>query len=89
MEPTERLKIERLVAGGYSLARRSDGKVVFLQEGYPGETVIASSVKGKQDFQIMKVSHIISPSEHRRERLCENFPKCGGCDRQDLEYSRQ
>lgn len=89
MEPMERLKIEKLVAGGYSLARRSDGKVVFLQEGYPGETVIASFVKGKQDFQIMKVSHLISPSEHRRERLCENFPKCGGCDWQDLEYFHQ
>jgi 23S rRNA (uracil1939-C5)-methyltransferase len=85
----QELLIEKLVAGGYSLARKSDGKIVFLQEGYPGERVIAEPTKKKSDFQIMKVKKLITTSESRRSRLCRNFPQCGGCDWQDLEYSEQ
>lgn len=85
----EELKVEKLVAGGYALARKSDGKVVFLEGGYPGEVVLAEAVKGKRDFQMMKVKKVLSVSQSRRPPLCKNFPECGGCDWQTLEYAQQ
>ncbi|WP_292588529.1 23S rRNA (uracil(1939)-C(5))-methyltransferase RlmD [Mesotoga sp. UBA5557] len=85
----EELRIEKLIAGGFSLARTKDGKVALLDAGYPGEAVLASRKKGKSDFRLMKVEKIITPSNSRRERLCRSFPICGGCDWQTLEYPEQ
>ncbi len=67
----EELRIEKLIAGGFSLARTKDGKVALLDAGYPGEAVLASRKKGKSDFRLMKVEKIITPSNSRRERLVE------------------
>ena len=85
----EELKIEKLIAGGYSLARTREGKVALLDGGYPGEVVLASRSEGKNDFHLMKTERIVTPSNARRERLCTSFPVCGGCDWQTLEYSQQ
>ncbi|PZC53041.1 MULTISPECIES: 23S rRNA (uracil(1939)-C(5))-methyltransferase RlmD [unclassified Mesotoga] len=85
----EELKIEKLIAGGYSLARTREGKVALLDGGYPGEVVLASRSVGKNDFHLMKTERIVTPSNSRRERLCRSFPVCGGCDWQTLEYSQQ
>ena len=85
----EELRIEKLIAGGFSLARTKDGKIALLDAGYPGEVVLASRKKGKNDFRLMKVEKIIIPSNSRRERLCRSFPICGGCDWQTLEYPDQ
>ncbi|MBN2220287.1 MAG: 23S rRNA (uracil(1939)-C(5))-methyltransferase RlmD [Kosmotogaceae bacterium] len=85
----EELRIEKLIAGGFSLARTDDGKVALLDAGYPGEVVLASKKKGRSDFRTMKVERVLIPSNSRRERLCRNFPACGGCDWQTLDYSEQ
>ncbi|HPQ92101.1 MAG TPA: 23S rRNA (uracil(1939)-C(5))-methyltransferase RlmD [Mesotoga prima] len=85
----EELRIEKLIAGGFSLARTADGKVALLDAGYPGEVVEASKKMGRSDFHTMKVERVLVPSNSRRERLCRNFPVCGGCDWQTLNYSEQ
>jgi len=81
--------VEKLVAGGLSLARTQEGKIVFIIGGYPGEQIEAVRINRKRDFELWKPTEILKSSPYRRERLCESFPRCGGCDWQDLMYDQQ
>ncbi|OAA31352.1 hypothetical protein AT15_07595 [Kosmotoga arenicorallina S304] len=81
--------IEKLVAGGFSLARTREGKIAFITGGYSGEVVEAVQVTRKKDFELWKPLKILKKSPYRRKKLCGTFPQCGGCDWQDLEYSQQ
>lgn len=82
-------RIEKLVAGGYSLARNGEGKVVFLTRGYPGELVRAEKIRTSKGLSLWKTMEIIESSPERCSASCDSFPECGGCDWQDLEYKSQ
>ncbi|AKI97140.1 23S rRNA (uracil(1939)-C(5))-methyltransferase RlmD [Kosmotoga pacifica] len=85
----QKLLVEKLVAGGVSLARNDDGKVIFLTGGYPGELIRARRLNTKRDFELWEPVEILKESPFRRRKLCGSFPSCGGCDWQDLEYQEQ
>lgn len=61
------LHIEKLVFGGQGLARRDDGKVVFVWNALPGETVAVEYLKDKKDHLEAIATTIIEPAAERVE----------------------
>jgi 23S rRNA (uracil1939-C5)-methyltransferase len=82
------LTIEDLAFDGKSVAHR-DGKVVFLDRGLPGETVLAEIVRSKPRHDKAVVHEILTKCDDRIEPTCSHFGICGGCTWQDLAYQKQ
>jgi len=82
------LTIEDLAFDGKSVAHH-DGKVVFLDRGLPGETVLAEIVRSKPRHDKAMVHEILTKSKDRIEPTCTHFSTCGGCTWQDLQYLNQ
>lgn len=82
------LKIIDLAFDGKSVAHR-DGKVVFLNGGLPGETVLAEITRSKPRYDQAIVHEITEKSEFRIDPVCQHFGHCGGCTWQDLIYEHQ
>lgn len=61
------LTIEKLVFGGQGLAHTDDGRVVFVWNALPGETVEAEIIKRKPRYLEAVAKEIITPSAHRRD----------------------
>lgn len=87
-DKTLKLKIEKLSYGGAGIAR-SDGKVIFVRRGLPGDVVEAGITRNKKSFSMAEMKRILSPSDKRVRALCPVFGKCGGCQWQDLDYEAQ
>jgi 23S rRNA (uracil1939-C5)-methyltransferase len=83
-----KLKIEKLIYGGYGLARTGD-KVVFVKGGVLGDEVDAEVTEEKKSFDIARIANILKPSKHRVDPRCEYFGKCGGCQWQNIDYQYQ
>jgi len=83
-----KLKIEKLIYGGYGLAR-TDEKVVFVKAGVPGDEVDVEIAEEKKSFDIAYINNILEPSKHRVDPQCEYFGKCGGCQWQNIDYQYQ
>jgi 23S rRNA (uracil1939-C5)-methyltransferase len=82
------LKIVDLAFDGKAVAHH-DGKVVFLDAGLPGETVVAEITRSKPRYNQARVKEIIERSPSRIDARCSHFDECGGCTWQDLEYADQ
>ena len=83
------LHIERLVAGGDALAR-DEGRVVFVDNALPGETIEAELVEVKRDFARARMLRVTEASPHRVAPPCRHVAEgCGGCDWQHLAVSMQ
>jgi len=82
------LTVEDLAFDGKAVAHL-DGKVVFLDAGLPGETVMAEITRTKPRYCQAVVREIINRSPLRIEAICSHFGVCGGCTWQDLEYNQQ
>ncbi len=82
------LEVKDLSFNGKSVAL-NDGKVVFLNAGLPGETVLAEITRSKPRFDNGRVVDIIKKSDQRIPARCSHFGTCGGCTWQDLDYKQQ
>jgi 23S rRNA (uracil1939-C5)-methyltransferase len=83
------LRIERVVYGGYGLARQADtnATAAFVPSTLPGELVRATPPAGAtQDWQLLEV---IEPSSSRTAPGCPHFGACGGCQLQMATYAEQ
>ena len=80
--------IEKLLYGGDGLARH-DGKAVFVPYSVPGDKLLVRPVVEKKNFTRAEIVQVITPGNGRIAPTCSHFGKCGGCDWQQLEYSRQ
>ena len=76
------LQIDDLAFGGRGVAK-DDGKVIFVDGGLPGDTVMARITRVKPDYCESRVAQIIAPSPHRLKAPCQHFDICGGCKWQD------
>jgi 23S rRNA (uracil1939-C5)-methyltransferase len=86
------LDVERLTNGPEAMARAPDGRVVFLDEGLPGERVAAEIVEQRRDYARAHVLELLDPpgpSPHRREPPCRVVRACGGCPWQHLTHAAQ
>ncbi|MFA6105831.1 MAG: TRAM domain-containing protein [Patescibacteria group bacterium] len=69
------VKIEKLVFGGQGLAR-SDGQVIFVWGGLPGEEVEIKVLKKKKNFVEGVVINVLSASPDRVKPAEEHFLSC-------------
>lgn len=83
--------IEVVDAGskGKSVAKAPDGRVIFLSNAIPGDTVdIQTTKKRKSYFEGVAVK-FRSLSEKRVVPVCIHFGVCGGCKWQHMGYEYQ
>ena len=83
------LSIEKIVNGGYGLARRDNGQIVLLRHVLPGETVKARILLEKKGFAEAAATEILAASPHRVPPPCPKYGRCGGCDLQHCDYGQQ
>jgi len=82
------LTIDDLAIDGKAVAHLN-GKVVFLDTGLPGETVLAEITRSRPRYFQAVVREITSRSSSRVDTACSHFDICGGCSWQDLDYDSQ
>ncbi|MCX7797046.1 MAG: 23S rRNA (uracil(1939)-C(5))-methyltransferase RlmD [Melioribacter sp.] len=63
--------------------------VIFVENTYPGDRVIAQINKIKKSYAEAKVKQLIVKSSNRINPLCKHYGICGGCKQQDLDYQIQ
>ncbi len=82
-------EITRLARGGRAVGRNTDGRVLFVAGGVPGDVVEAEITQESERFLEAKVIKVLSPSRHRVSPPCPHFENCGGCPWQNVAYSEQ
>ncbi len=83
-----RVEIEKIVYGGWGLARTEAG-VVFMEDVLPGEQAEAEIFARKKDHAFARLVSILKPSTARREPPCPLAAECGGCSWQHIQYEEQ
>ncbi len=86
--PEFEVTIDKLVYGGAGLGRH-DGKVVFVPFSVPGDRLVVRAVEQKKNFARAAFLRIIEPGEGRTAPPCTHFGRCGGCQWQQIEYTKQ
>src|SRR5262245_3755044 len=77
-----------LAHGGSGVAR-TEGLVVFVRGGLPGDSVRARIRGRKRSFAEADVVEVLAPSPQRTLPPCPHFGACGGCHWMDLSYEAQ
>ncbi len=80
--------IEDIEQRGYGVARH-EGKVIFVEDALPGETVEVHQTKNKGSYAFARPMRLVVPSSDRVEPFCRHFGSCGGCKWQYLPYEKQ
>ena len=80
--------IESLAHDGRGVSH-VNGKVVFIDEALPGETVEFIYTDSRKDYAEGKVVNLISRSEQRVDPQCAHFGSCGGCSFQHVADAEQ
>ncbi|MFM9879593.1 MAG: 23S rRNA (uracil(1939)-C(5))-methyltransferase RlmD [Burkholderiaceae bacterium] len=91
--PADVLSVESMDLDGQGVARRADGKVVFIEGALPGEVVTVNVNRKKSSFEQATLSALHIESAQRVEPLCPHFGlhtgACGGCKVQHLQPAAQ
>src|SRR5260221_7175019 len=83
------LHVESLDAEGRGVARKPEGKVVFVEGALPGEDVEFAVLKKKLSHEFGKATSILHESAARRTPRCPHFGVCGGCATQHADAGTQ
>jgi len=78
-----------LIHDGRGVARRDNGKTVFIAGALPGEQVMARQVGRNRNFDEAVTLEVLTPSPDRVEPRCPHFGTCGGCALQHLDEGKQ
>jgi len=89
LDGLEEILITGLSSGGDGVGRASDGRVVFVDGGIPGERVELVDVRVQKKLIRARVGRILEASPDRVDPPCPHFGSCGGCRWQHLGYSAQ
>jgi len=74
---------------GRGVARRAEGKAVFVDGALPGERVMAKQTARSRHFDEAATVEVLEASPDRVEPRCRHFGVCAGCVLQHLEESQQ
>ena len=87
------LHIDAMDLDAQGIARRPDGKVVFIDGALPGELVSATVTRRKNQWEAATLTAVHRESSQRVAPRCPHFGlhqgACGGCKMQHLEASAQ
>ncbi len=88
---SERVRIERLAAGGDGVGRLPDGRVVFVPRTAPGDLVTLADVRLHARFARARIGGLLEPGPARVTPRCPHYETdaCGGCQLQHLEAQTQ
>lgn len=89
MIKSEKITIEKIVAGGDGLGRLSDGRVIFVPDTIPHERVSVRVTVNKKDYAKGIVTDILEASPLRGEPKCPYYQSCGGCNLQHVQDEYQ
>jgi 23S rRNA (uracil1939-C5)-methyltransferase len=85
----EELNVDSLAFGGDGVARRTDGKVVFVRRGAPGDRLLARIARDRGSFAFAEPVRIIRSGPARRKPDCGYYERCGGCQLQHVTIEAQ
>lgn len=83
---TEVLDVNDLSYLAKGVARNSEGKVFFLDDALPGESVLVSYRELKSRVEVVS-SKLIRTSSLRQNPVCSVYQHCGGCQLQHVMES--
>ncbi len=87
------LSVDALDIEAQGVARKPDGKVVFIDGALPTELVSASTIRKKNNWEQANLTAIHRESSQRVRPGCPNFGlhagACGGCKMQHLHVNSQ
>lgn len=66
-----------------------DGYTLFIKDAMIGDLVEAKIMKGKKHYGYARLMKILTPSPDRQKSVCPEARRCGGCQIQEMSYSRQ
>ena len=93
MAEDEWLTVDALDLEAQGVARRADGKVVFIEGALPGEVVSCSVARRKNNWEQGTISALRHESSQRVRPACPHFGlhagACGGCKMQHLHARAQ
>jgi len=93
-DPLLTLKVEKLIYGGWGLARANfsggiSKQVVFIPDVLPGEEVKARLTTWRKGYAKAQFIEVLTPSPHRSHPPCPVFGTCGGCHLQHMNHTAQ
>lgn len=86
---TVELNITGVGHKGMAIGRTSEGMVVFVKGGIPGQKALVSLNKKRKGVWQGRIEEILEESAHQVPAFCSHFGVCGGCSWQSLDYSEQ
>lgn len=89
MAETYQVTMEKMVYGGDCMGHLPDGRAVFVPFVLPGEQVTVEIVEEKKRFAKGRAVGIATASPDRITPRCIHFEVCGGCQYQELDYTKQ
>lgn len=91
--PDVPLQVDAIDLEAQGVARRPDGKVVFIEGALPGESVRVSVVRSKNQWEQASLVELCRESSQRVRPACPHFGlhagACGGCKMQHLHPAAQ
>ncbi len=91
--PHDPLQVDALDLEGQGIARRPDGKVVFIEGALPLETVQVQVQRRKNQWEQGVMQALLQPAALRVVPRCPHFGlhagACGGCKMQHLDAAAQ
>jgi 23S rRNA (uracil1939-C5)-methyltransferase len=85
----EWLKVESLDLEAQGVAHNAEGKVVFIEGALPGEEVLVSVQRRKNNWEQATAVAIRRESSQRVTPACRHFGICGGCKMQHFHVGAQ
>ena len=76
-------------AKGVSVAKTSEGQVIFIPNVVPGDVVDVKTFKKRKAYFEGKAVRFHKYSEDRVDPVCKHFGECGGCKWQNMKYEKQ
>jgi 23S rRNA (uracil1939-C5)-methyltransferase len=71
------------------VARKPDGKVVFVEGALPGERAEVRITTGGPRFDLARATRLLTQSAGRLTPRCPHFGTCGGCATQHADLATQ
>ncbi len=85
----EWLKVESLDLEAQGVAHNAEGKVVFIDGALPGEEVLVSVQRKKNNWEQATMVALRRESSQRVTPGCRHFGTCGGCKMQHFHMGAQ
>lgn len=85
----EWLKVESLDLEAQGVAHNAEGKVVFIDGALPGEEVLVSVQRKKNNWEQASLVALRRESSQRVTPGCRHYGTCGGCKMQHLHVGAQ